>query len=345
MPTPGPGPRRRVEKSLDTAGTSARATSDRGSALLAVLWLSAALAAIAFSLSTTVRGEIERTATAIDGLRSYYIASGAIDRAAIEVLWSVKYPNERPLPQGVTQVDYDFPDGVAHVEIMPEAGKLNVNQALPEDLYRLGVALGLDPQRAREIAMAIDDWRRPSQDDSFDRHYLALTPSFHAPHASFQEIEELLAVRGVTPDIFYGTWLPGSQLEGGRRLIPRPGLMDCLSVFGAQDRVDANTAQPAVLAAVGLSPYAVNALVERRRKAPLTMPQLSEFLGSIDAGGARLRVEGNSIVTFRATARLRAAGGKLSDLRRTVEAMVKYMPAGYDSAIHILRWYDTAWSN
>jgi hypothetical protein len=121
--------------------------------------------------------------------------------------------------------------------------------------------------------------------------------------------------------------------------------MDCLSVFGAPDSVDANTAQPAVLAAVGLSPYAVNALLERRRKAPLTIQQLPEFLGSIDASAARLRVEGNSIVTFRATARLRLAGGRLSDLRRTVGAMVKYMPAGYDSTIHILRWYDTAWSN
>jgi len=309
------------------------------------LWLSAALAAIAFSLSTTVRGEIERTSTAIDGLRSYYIAAGAVERAAIEVLWSVKYPDQRPLPQGVTQVDYEFPDGVAHVEIMPEAGKLSVNQAPPEDLYRLGVALGLDPQRAREIAMAIDAWRRPLEDDSFDQYYLSLTPSFHAPHTSFQEIEELLAVKGVTPDIFYGTWLPGSESEGGRRLIPRPGLMDCLSVFGAVDRVDANTAQPAVLAAVGLSPFAVNALLERRRRAPLTIQQLYEFLASIDAPAARLRVEGNSIVTFRATARLRVAGGQLSDLRRTVGAMVKYMPTGYDSPIHILRWYDTAWSN
>lgn len=317
----------------------------RGSALLAVLWLSAALAAIAFSLSTTVRGEIERTSTSMDGLRSYYIAAGAVERAAIEVLWSVKYPDRRPLPQGVTQVDYEFPDGMAHVEIMPEAGKLNVNLAPPEDLYRLGVALGLDPERAREVALAIDDWRRPPRDDSFDEYYLSLTPSFRVPHTSFQEIEELLAVKGVTPDIFYGTWLPGAESEGGQRLVPRPGLMDCLSVYGSADRVDANTAQPAVLAAVGLSPYAVNAVLERRRRAPLTMGDLNQFLAYIDASGARLRVEGNSIVTFRATARLRLAGGKLSDLRRTVGVMVKYMPPGYDSPIHILRWYDTAWSN
>ena len=51
---------------------------------------------------------------------------------------------------------------------------------------------------------------------------------------------------------------------------------------------------------------------------------------------------------MRATARVRAANGQLSDLKRTVAAQVKYMPAGYDSPIHILRWYDTTfstWSN
>jgi hypothetical protein len=51
------------------------------------------------------------------------------------------------------------------------------------------------------------------------------------------------------------------------------------------------------------------------------------------------------MVTVRATARLRLPNGQLSDLRRTVGALVKYMPVGYDSPIHILRWYDTAWSN
>src|ERR1035438_195821 len=50
----------------------------RGSALLAVLWLTAALSAIAFSVATTVRSETERTSTAIDSVRAYYLATGAI---------------------------------------------------------------------------------------------------------------------------------------------------------------------------------------------------------------------------------------------------------------------------
>ena len=47
-----------------------RSPASRGTALLAVLWLSAALAAIAMSLADTVRGEAERSATAVDGLRT-----------------------------------------------------------------------------------------------------------------------------------------------------------------------------------------------------------------------------------------------------------------------------------
>jgi general secretion pathway protein K len=327
---------------VDRAAT-ARERKSRGSALLAVLWVSAALAAIAFSLATTVRGEIERAATSVDGLRTYYLAAGGIHRATYEILWSAQNPDKRLLPRYTTRVDYTFPSGVVHVEIVPEAAKLDVNRALPEELYRMVVALGLEPERAREIALAIVDWRSPpSAGSGLDQYYLSLMPSFRAHHASLEEIEELLFVKGITPDLFYGTYVPTDAPEGAR-LIPRLGLIDCLSVFGSNERIDANTASPAVLAAIGVPPDAINALVERRRLAPLSEAQLGALFGGV--GGGRLRVEGNSILTLRATARLRLQNGQLSDLRRTAGALVKYMPTGYDAPVHILRWYDTAWSN
>lgn len=316
----------------------------RGSALLAVLWLTAALAAIGLALSSTVRAETGRTANAADGTRAYYLASGAVERAALEWMWSKTIIDRPRIPPGATFVDYDFPSGVARVEIIPETSKLNVNIAPAAQLYRLCLALGLEPDRAREIATAIDEWRRPVETPAYDAFYLSLTPSFRPPHASFQQIEELLLVKGVTPDIFYGTYLPSDEASGPR-LVAHTGLADCLSVFGSRDRVDANTARPEVLAAVGLPPELVAALLERRRVAPLTALQLMEFLNSAGAQDAMLRVGGNSIYLMRATARLRVAGGALSDLKRTVAASVKYMPVGYDAPIHILRWYDSAWSN
>ena len=317
-------------------------TNSQGGALLTVLWLSAALAAIAFSLSTTVRAETERAGTALDGLRAYYLAVGAIQRTEVELLWSIVNPNERTLPPGVTTLNYRYPSGEVHVELIPETAKLDVNTVPAQDLIRLMVALGIGPGQATELAEAIDDFRRPGA-AAYDGYYLSLTPSFKPPHASLQEIEELLLVKGMTPDIFYGTYVPNDG--PGPRLTPRGGLFDCLSVYGSKGQVDANTATAPVLEAVGLTPYAIGALLERRRRSPLTQPQLGEFLSSLGASAARLRVEGNTILTIRATARLIQPDGQLSDLKRTVAAVMKYFQKGSDSAVDILRWYDNAWSN
>ena len=323
----------------------------RGSALLMVLWLSAALAAIGFSLASTVRGEAERTSTALDGVRSYFLAIGGIERCQVELLWSIQFPTQRVLPRGVTSVEYQFPSGVVRVEIIPETAKLDVNGAPVEDLVRLLTALGAGG-RAESIAAAIDSWRKPGGggEDSISAPGL---PSFRAAHASFQEIEELLLVPGVTPDLFYGTYVPAeagveAPLPDGSpapRLVPRGGLIDCLTVYGSGNQVDANTAPPAVLAAVGMPAFAIQALVARRQQSPLTQAQLGEFLGSVGAAAGRLRVEGNWIATMRATARLRTPDGKLSDLRRTVAAQMRYQQPNSKFAIDNLRWYDTAWSN
>jgi hypothetical protein len=182
-----------------------------------------------------------------------------------------------------------------------------------------------------------------------DGYYSARTPSFVPPHASFQEIEELLQVKGVTPDIFYGTYVPGApQSPGGpASLVRRPGLADCLSVYGARGGVDINTASPAVLAAVGVPAGAIELILQRRSAAPFTKQQLTDFMSSAGIAGAPLRVEGNSMLTIRATARLRTTDGTLSDLRRTVAAQVKYMlgEENADTPIHYLRWYETAWSD
>jgi general secretion pathway protein K len=168
-----------------------------------VLWLSAALSAIAFAMSVTVRGETARTATSMDELRSYYLASAGVQKATVELLWTVNQ-GAGLIPPGAPYVDYDFPSGTAHVEIVPESAKLDVNKAPADQLMTLLTALGVDGARAATIATGIVDWRTPGGSGSpFDAYYLSLTPSFQAPHASFQEIEEILSVRGVTPDIFY----------------------------------------------------------------------------------------------------------------------------------------------
>jgi general secretion pathway protein K len=308
-----------------------------------VLWISAALAAIGFSLANTVRGETGRTSTELDEVRGYYLATGAVDRAAVELMWSVSSQGERKIKQGSAWVDYAFPTGVAHVELIPETAKLDVNSVPPERLMRLLAALGVEPGAAMEITRGILA-RRGGASGALSQ---PPGPSFPEPGASFQELEELFLVKGITPEIFYGTYVPaqGDPGPGQARLLRRMGLVDCLSVFGSNNQVDANTADPAVLAALGMTPDGIQLLLRQRRMAPLTPERLGQLVPMLGPAGQLLRLEGHSILTIRATARVRLANGQLSDMTRTVAAQVKYMPSGYSTPIHFLRWYDSTWSN
>src|SRR5580704_12856638 len=320
-------------------------TSSRGAALLTVLWLTAALTAIAFTLANTVRGEVERSSTDADGLKAYYLAAGAIDRTLVymESGPAFRGPDGKPLFQeDVTRVlQLNYPHGVARVEYIPENSKLNVNMAPPRELTNLLLALGADPNRAQTIVSGILDWRAGTPGGSFsqfDQFYLSLTPSFRARHASLEEIEELLLVRGMTPDLFYGGYTRDAQ----GRFIPHDGLRDCLSVYGSDGALDVNTVTPEVMLAVGVAPDTAAAIVALRHVAPIAnMGQLGPFSNG-GRGMSRLAMINGTIFTLRATAQLRLPNGQLSDLHRSVSAMVKLLaPELHENPpFHIMRWYD-----
>lgn len=312
----------------------------RGGALLAVLWLSAALSAIAYSLANTVRGEVDRTATDVDGLRSYYLARAGVDRGILYMQWGPGGPPNTPFKykRGMPLLPFTFPSGQALVEIIPETAKLNINTSPPLELFRLLLALGVDPARAEQIVAAIVDWRTPAAITPFDAFYQSLTPSFRSRHASFEETEELLLLRGMTRELYYG----GYYHDANGRLVPRAGLRDCVSVFGSKSTFDVNTAAPAVLMTLGLPPDAAAAIVARRRVVPFTSPgEVADLVGGSPAL-ARLRIGGNVIFTLRSTARIQLPNGQLSDMRRTVAATVIFRP-DEDIKLQTLRWYDNAW--
>jgi type II secretory pathway component PulK len=315
-------------------------TPRSGSALLTVLWLTAALSAVGLAVANNVRGETERTATSVDDAKAYFAARGAIDQAALHILWR-DYSDSAGMPLyyrfGQPLMNLDFPGTQVTVEIIPETSKLNVNSIRPEDLFRLLSALGVPVDRASDLTSAIVDWRTPPDPlhpSPFDAFYLSQSPSFLPRHASFQENEELLLTRGMTPGIYYGESLDDSQA----------GLRDCLSVYGSSFAVDINTARPAALEAVGLPVDDVRAIVQRRNARPFESRDFIEFRQALGDAGQRLTLGGVSMYTLRATVRLKQPDGKLSDLRRTAAALVQFnfsgnaknLPPGYQ----VIRWFD-----
>jgi general secretion pathway protein K len=317
----------------------------RGGALLAVLWLSAGLAAIALSVSSNVRSETDRVSTSGEGLRASYLASGVLERAILWVQWGYTGQNF-PAPDGLPRfwtpntrrLTMRFPSGDAQVEVLPETSKLDINRASADDLYRVVLAVSGDPARAQEITDGIVDWRSPAASPSaFDQFYLTLGPTFRARHASLLEIEELLLVKGMSPELFYGNYTTG--VDG--RLYARGGLRDCLSVWGSLGPFDVNTASPVLMEAMGMTPEMAASIVAARQQRPLQNTR--ELAGALPR---RIAVgTGISIYTLRASARLRRPDGSYSEVVRTAAATIKlFDPQKSLQSLQVLRWYDNAWS-
>jgi general secretion pathway protein K len=232
---------------------------------------------------------------------------------------------------------YDTGDAI--VELIPESSKLNINTASPDDLLRVVTAVTGDVDKATEITQAILDWRSPASEPTlFDSFYATVSPTFRARHSSFEEIEELLLVKGMTPELFYGNYIPDSN----GRLYASGGLRDCLSVWGGAGPFDINTVSPALMQAVGVPADGIAAIVAKRNLKPLHAGDMAD----LGFPTPRLNVGGNVIWTLRATARLRGPDGRPSEYVRTAAAVVKLLdPRRYSMApVHILRWYDDAWS-
>jgi general secretion pathway protein K len=311
-------------------GVARTRSLQRGSALLMVLWLSAALAAIALSVSATVRAETEHVSTAADGLRAWYLATGSVERAIQYMMWGGLEGPDRYWNRRKSRINFTYPSGEAVVEIMAESGKLNVLTASQGDLMRVISAVTSDGSQASKIAGGLGGRGRSGPG-----------PTFPGGGASFQEIEDLLTLPGMTPEVFYGNYIA----DQSGRLFARGGLRDCLSVWGSTSGpFDVNAASPALLVAFGATEEGALQLVERRKQTPFkTIGDASGFLGS---NNGRFRVGGNTIYTVRATARLRLPNGQPSEVVRTASAVVKVLdPLLYSpNSVHVLRFYDDAWS-
>ena len=337
--------RLRTKGTCGHAATAAfPASTERGSALLTVLWLSVALFAIAFTVAHMVRAEVDRVGTDADSLRARYLAQGGVERALLWVEWSAaggRRPDDRPFYEAPSpRLHFEFPSGDVDVELIPESSKLDINRAIMPDLAAVMLAAGASSDQSNAIAQAIVDWREgdPGAVTRFDQFYLALQPSFRSPHASFREIEELSLVRGMTPELFHG----GYRRAPDGRLYSYGGVRDCLSVYGATSQFDVNTVSPTLLVAIGVPPGAVNAIVNMRNTAPIrSMDQLGRLIGDGPAA-SRLTNETGSVWTLRATGRLKYADGRYSEVKRTVAALVKFFRQGSDPPHQVLRWYDEA---
>ena len=89
-----------------------RRRSQHGGALLAVLWLSVAMTAIAFALSRGVRSELDRASLNVDSTKAYFLAQGAIEATMRRIARPLDQEHpERNFEVGLRFLRFDFPSG------------------------------------------------------------------------------------------------------------------------------------------------------------------------------------------------------------------------------------------
>ncbi len=99
-------------------------------------------------------------------------------------------------------------DGAFRVRLVDESGKVNINRVNEETLRRIFTNLGIDETRRDMLVDSIMDWR-----DADDLHrtngaendyYATLTPAYSAKNGPLDSIEDLLWIKGMTADLFFG---------------------------------------------------------------------------------------------------------------------------------------------
>jgi general secretion pathway protein K len=208
-----------------------REGGQRGFALLIVLWTLAFLSLIGAALVATSRQDTQRARNMVDAAAAEAAADGAVQQA----IYALLDPSARRWrPDGTTHV---IRSGQTRIEVRieNESSKVNPNFAPVELMQALMVDLGVGASTAARLAAAIADWRtqgeQPLPLGAKAPQYAAAGRDYAPPGASFESLDELGAVLGMTPELL---------------ALLRPHL----TLYSDSDP-DGSTTDPAVAAALG----------------------------------------------------------------------------------------------
>ncbi len=254
--------------------------NESGIALILVLWVMVLLIALGTEFALSMKTEVNTTRNFKEDAETYYLAKAGINLAKAEILSDAQFhswteekgyifgpvssnkdedkgeptPKVQPgeeleAPEPPQRTELPLGKGFIHYSIRDENGKIDINTASRDILIKALAANGLPLGSDRDtIVDSILDWI-----DKNDQHrangaesdyYQGLSPAYSAKNGPLDSLEELLKIRGVTPELFYGSEEYQSQESSGTE--NAPGLARIFTVQGVI-QFNSNTAERAVL--------------------------------------------------------------------------------------------------
>jgi len=316
--------------------------NDRGVALLLVLWIFIFLFVVAFDFSTAAREEATEAHRFSDENQGYYLAIAGFERAIYDFL---QQPTSGERGASAKPVDlFDgvwregtLGSGIYRMRLIDESGKININRVDEDTLGRILTNLGVEEPLKSVLVDSILDWRDPDDlhrvNGAESDYYLSLSPPYSAKNGPFDAIEDLLWVRGMTPELFYG--YRNNDVSGGET--DRVGLRDIFTVDSPIDRVNLRTAPAEVIHALLGIPLskARDFVDERKELSEKTITAMLSLLG-IGVGNNALKsfiFANPSVITIEAEGQ-----PKDSRLSRRVKGVIR--ASGGNRRFDLLRWVD-----
>lgn len=118
-------------------------------------------------------------------------------------------PNETNSPLANINLNhYQIGDGVVSVKITDLERKVNINTANPQEIQQALTLMGVNADDISVVSDSILDWidgdddPRPAGAES--DYYQGLNPPYYSKNAPIDDLSELLLVKGVTPEMYWG---------------------------------------------------------------------------------------------------------------------------------------------
>ena len=332
--------------------------NSKGIVLIMVLWVIAILSVIVLEFCFAMRTEFNIAKNYKAETQLYAMAEGGVQRAITELIYKQdpgvqqkrnKKLEEVPPDQREWMTDgrayrVPFDQGICEVRVLSEAGKVNINTVSDPTLRKIIGQLGLEGEARDIVVDSILDWRDPGDlhriNGAKNDYYQSLKEPYNCKSGNLDAIEELLLVRGVTPDLFYGR--KGSNKGEGTPKSEGIGLRDIFSIYSSGEQVDINSASLPVLRVVlGIPKDVASAVIKAREdkgfqdQADLLqrVPELSPVIAQISA----LVVYSSMTSYYTVESRGKT---KEADALRGVKTIVKIDPLEKEG-YKIVQWVDT----
>ena len=313
--------------------------NNRGIALITVILIISIIVAIAIELNRSTRAAIYDAANLSDGIKLIYIAKSGFYGAA--ALLSDASNDCITLRDNWAQAEMLsaqsrtlFADGYFTAIVEDETGKIPLNKlvngneydpVIKEILIRLLTQdeFGLDDKKVYEIVDSLKDWidadNSASPYGAESSYYSSLDPPYEAKNAKLDCIEELLMVKGITSEIFYGTK-------------DKPGLAAFITA-DSDGLININTAPKMVLRALAdsITVELADKIDEYRRKEGNDLSNSLWYKKVAGMAGVTIKPE---LIVVKSNYFKIISTGKMNNMEQSVNSVVKRS----GKSVQIIKW-------